>query len=213
VTAPNLIPFASLVLETPQFQWSNWPTYLATYFQDGGGFALLGIWVWIVASFLRSVSPQGRRAGVGVPLSLLVVAVASLALYLVGGIGSLIAAYSLAKQNAASAITFEDVAAKMKLWNQIMSVGGALALLGVFVPFLRDNLKLRFRRVWALARLAFVEAVRRRVIWVFLIFAVLFLFPPKWFFPIKPEDELSANVSRRPLASRPTFAIKPFTPS
>ncbi len=77
-----------------------------------------------------------------------------------------------------------------------MSLGGAVALLGVFVPFLRDNLKVRFRRVWALARLAFMEAVRRRVIWVFLIFAVLFLFPPKWFFPIKPEDELRSNVSR-----------------
>ncbi len=61
MTAPSLIPFASLVLETPQFQWAHWHSYLETYLQDGGGFALLGIWVWIVATFLRSVSPQGRR--------------------------------------------------------------------------------------------------------------------------------------------------------
>jgi hypothetical protein len=43
--------------------------------------------------------------------------------------------------------------------------------------------------------LSYKEAVRRRVLWVFVAFLLIFLFPPKWFFPIKPEDEVRTYVS------------------
>jgi ABC-type transport system involved in multi-copper enzyme maturation permease subunit len=46
-----------------------------------------------------------------------------------------------------------------------------------------------------LSKLSFKEAVRRRVVWVFVAFLLIFLFPPKWFFPIKPEDEVRTYVS------------------
>ena len=69
-------------------------------------------------------------------------------------------------------------------------VGGLFALLGIGQPFVLSLGRLRFRRIWALAKLAFKEAVRSRVFWVFLVFLIPFLFPAKWFFPIKPEDEL-----------------------
>ena len=138
------------------------------------------------------MSPQGRR---GVPLPVLAVAAASLIFYAAGAGGSMFSSYLFSKESAGvlEAATAK-YASRMKLWNACMTIGGGIALLGVFVPFILDNLTISFRRVWALARLAFIEAVRRRILWVFLVFALLFLFPPKWFFPIKPEDEISANV-------------------
>lgn len=196
MTAPSLVPIAtSLVLEAPQLQWSKWYSYLESYLQDGGGFALLGLCVWIVAAFVRSMNARGRRPGSGVPLIIFAVAIVSLVSYAVGATGSVIASYSLSREGAtAMEAAVAKFNSRMRWWNAAMSFGGGLALLGVFVPFLRDNLTIRFRRVWALARLAFVEAVRRRILWVFLVFALLFLFPPKWFYPIKPEEEISANV-------------------
>src|SRR5205823_15036893 len=79
--------------------------------------------------------------------------------------------------------------------NRLYTIGGAVALLAAGIPFARELMKLRRRRIWALTKLSFKEAVRGRVLWVFLALLLVFLFPPKWFFPIKPEDEVRTNVS------------------
>jgi ABC-type transport system involved in multi-copper enzyme maturation permease subunit len=76
-----------------------------------------------------------------------------------------------------------------------MAIGGAAALLGLGLPFLFDLVQMRWARIWALAKLSFKEAVRRKVLWVFLAFLLLFLFPPKWFIDIKKEDEVRNAVS------------------
>ena len=49
-------------------------------------------------------------------------------------------------------------------------------------------------RIYAIAKLSFKEAVRRRVVWVFLGILVMYLFPARWFFQEKPEDELKSIV-------------------
>ena len=53
---------------------------------------------------------------------------------------------------------------------------------------------LRWGRIYALAKLSYKEAVRRRVVWVFLSILVLYLFPARWFFQEKPEDELKSII-------------------
>jgi len=50
------------------------------------------------------------------------------------------------------------------------------------------------RRIWALSRLSFKEAIRRRVLWVFSILIVVFLFA-SWFIPAKPEHQVSTYIS------------------
>jgi ABC-type transport system involved in multi-copper enzyme maturation permease subunit len=60
----------------------------------------------------------------------------------------------------------------------------------VSLPFVADAFRLRGRRIWALARLSFKEALRRRILWVF--FAVMvgvFLFAG-WFLDPKPEKQV-----------------------
>ncbi len=84
-----------------------------------------------------------------------------------------------------------------KAQGTTLAIAGALALLGFGEPFFLDLFRLRWRRVYALAKLSFKEAVRRRVVWVFFIFLLVFLFPATWFFfkRVKPEDVLKTTIS------------------
>jgi ABC-type transport system involved in multi-copper enzyme maturation permease subunit len=186
------LPFA-LVIETPPMRTADWWTYLQIFVQDAGAFALLGLWIWLIFSVVRAFAPAGAGPRRGIPVLILAVATAALALYAIGGISGLTAYYSQrAGQPPAPAIT--DTTSN-QWYFLMMNAGGALALLGVFVPFLLDATKLRWRRIWALTRLTMMEAVRRRVLWVFLILLLPALFPPSWFLQVKPEDQIRINVA------------------
>jgi len=76
-----------------------------------------------------------------------------------------------------------------------LMIAGLFALLTICEPFARDILKFRSQRIWALSKLSFKEALRSRLLWVFLIVLLPFLFPVKWFLPIKPADELRSTIS------------------
>jgi hypothetical protein len=58
--------------------------------------------------------------------------------------------------------------------------GGSAALFAALLPFTVSLFSLRWRRIWAIARLTFKEVVRRRVLWVFLLLGLVFLFGT-WF--------------------------------
>ncbi|MFL5340851.1 MAG: hypothetical protein ACJ8F7_11945, partial [Gemmataceae bacterium] len=199
----GLLPIASLVLENPPLQASNALNYLIAFAQDGGGFALLGLWIWLLLRVLRAATPQFREGGgFRLPVAVLGVATLSLILFAFGAVLEFSAA--IHAREAIKAGNVLDAPTYSKWGNRLMTMGGVLALLGVFVPFFRDGLGLSFRRIWALARLSFTEAVRRRIVWVFLVFLLLFLFPPKWWNPtIKPEDEIRDNISVIYTASTP----------
>ncbi|HJZ53667.1 MAG TPA: ABC transporter permease, partial [Gemmataceae bacterium] len=77
----------------------------------------------------------------------------------------------------------------------LLMFAGLFALLGICQPFARDLMKLRWRRIWALSKIGFKEAVRSRLLWVFLIVLLPFLVPVNWFIPIKPSDELRTMVA------------------
>jgi ABC-type transport system involved in multi-copper enzyme maturation permease subunit len=62
------------------------------------------------------------------------------------------------------------------------------------VPFLIGLARLRFRRVFAIAKLSFKEAVRRRVLYVFGLLLVVFLFG-SWFITSRPADQLRTYVN------------------
>ena len=199
----GILPIASLVLENPPLQASNALYYLLVFAQDGGGFALLGLWIWILLRVMRAATPQFREGGgFRLPIAVLGVATLSLILFAAGAVLEFSAA--IQAREAMKAGNVLDAPTYSKWGNRLMTMGGVLALLGVFVPFIRDGLGLSFRRIWALARLSFTEAVRRRILWVFLVFLLLFLFPPKWWNPtIKPEDEIRDNISVIYTASTP----------
>jgi ABC-type transport system involved in multi-copper enzyme maturation permease subunit len=72
---------------------------------------------------------------------------------------------------------------------RLLDLGAGCAVVALLLPVLRNLGRLRARRIWALARLSFKEAVRRRVLWVFSLLLLVFLFA-SWFIEYKPEDQL-----------------------
>jgi hypothetical protein len=177
------------------------------WLQDAGGFATVGLAVWI--AYVLSTAPKRSKFGAdprGRPFTLTTPVLVLFALALVG-----YAAYiGLSRYAAATAKPSEILANldprtgqpihrfglnKLELAANVCAmVGGACALLGAALPLMLDFPLLRWRRIGALARLSFREALRSRILWAFLAFFAIFLFPPSWFFNIKAEDELRTNV-------------------
>ena len=72
----------------------------------------------------------------------------------------------------------------------LLMVAGLLALLAICEPFARDLLKIRGRRIWALATLGFREALRLRIHWALIALVFLpFLSRNVWMSNTKPTDE------------------------
>ena len=61
------------------------------------------------------------------------------------------------------------------------------------LPFAVSLSSLRFRRIWALTKLSFKEAIRNRVLYGFSALLLVFLFG-SWFIPHKPEDQVRTYV-------------------
>jgi hypothetical protein len=76
----------------------------------------------------------------------------------------------------------------------LLTAGGACALATTVLPVLADALRLRWRRIWALASLTIKEVTRRRVLWVFALLGLVFLFFT-WFIDTKAETQVHAYVS------------------
>src|SRR5262245_32961269 len=123
----GLLPFA-LVIETPPMQTSQWWTYLQIFLQDGGAFALLGLWTWLLFSFALAFVPAVGGMRRGVPVLILAVAVAALALYAIGGISGMLAYYSnRAAPGQPPSAEFANTTSS-KWYFTMMNVGGGLAL-------------------------------------------------------------------------------------
>jgi ABC-type transport system involved in multi-copper enzyme maturation permease subunit len=83
-------------------------------------------------------------------------------------------------------------------WRRLMqsvlwTAAGASALFAVLLPILADLARISPRRIWAIARLSFKEAVRRKVLWAFLALLLVVLFA-SWFIPNKPENQVRTYV-------------------
>lgn len=76
----------------------------------------------------------------------------------------------------------------------LMTISGACALIAVLIPMVAEFPRLSLRRILAIARLSFKEAIRRKVLWAFSILLLLFLFA-SWFIDTKPEKQLATYVS------------------
>ncbi len=200
----GLSPFAVIVLEREPLQWADLPGMLASWAQDAGGFAFFGLLVYIAVALARRANAKdGPAAWPAVLLTAVLCACLSGALFGAGRSLNLVDWFNTPPEARNQQVQRNDQlpteqrpTTALGVWaDRLVTAGGVVALIGFLVPFGRDLSRLRFRRIWALAKLSYKEAVRRKVLWVFLAFLLIFLFPPKWFFPIKPEDEVRTYVS------------------
>jgi hypothetical protein len=82
-------------------------------------------------------------------------------------------------------------------WGQefALTLSGAFAVLGVSFPVVQTLVtRVRFRRIWALARLSIKEAWSKGIIWVALIIPVLYLYSDWYLNPSEFKNQLAQRV-------------------
>ncbi len=209
--------------ESAFYRFFHYDGLLKVWLQDAGGFAALGLLLWFVYVLLTP-SPAivgGRRKMISKFMA--VCATTALVAYLVAG-GFTVAVYLDEKEKMAEAgITPEKVEEQAKrglrpnfadpelvrAQGNSLAIAGLLALLAFCEPFVLDIARWRWRRIYAIAKLSFKEAVRRKIVWVFLLIALVFLFPARWFSSqqVKPEDDLKNTISVISIAMTGLFVL------
>jgi hypothetical protein len=178
--------FATFVLERPPLQWVDLPGAIVTWITVVGGFATLFLALWLLHYRLGLSSPTASQKK---QASLFKIALVITVLAFAAGLGLTSLAKTQETQQTADAQTKSTSGAVQNIGTAFYLLGGGVALAACLVPFGADALRLRWRRIWALARLSFKEAIRRRVLWVFSAMLLVFLFA-SWFLPYKPEDQV-----------------------
>jgi hypothetical protein len=176
---------AAIEFDQDPISYADLPRLLTSWVQDAGGFAAVALGLWIMSNLFRPIPTVGTTRK---PVSILqaICFAVSILCYAVAALLRVRIALATNQE------TYERIAGQL---NWLMIIAGIVAIIGFIEPFILDFLRLRLRRIFAIAKLSYKEAVRRRVVWVFLAFLLIFLFPAKWFFPIKAEDELKTNIS------------------
>lgn len=175
-------PLFAIVIERDPLQWADLPAGLVQWLQAAGIFATLGLLVGFplgLALRLPGLRREDRAALPGwmITLFALCTVVAVLG-YLIGGV------LAASREPDRPPSIVQTVA---------LAGGGAAALLAVGLPFLLNLTRLRFRRIYALAKLSFKEALRRRVLYAFSFMLLVFLFA-SWFVPSMPKDQVRTYV-------------------
>jgi hypothetical protein len=186
----------ALIQEREPLKLEEFPGMVQSWLLAAGGFAALGLLIWMLFQVARLVEPGGYRRRPTLRPGWLVVAV-------VGGAVLMLVPPALRVlwnalgwidptnppgARSTMAQPFKDLFA-MGTWDLGLLFGACSVLVLVLLPVLTNVPRLRMRRIWALAKLSFKEALRRRVLWGFSFFILIFLFA-SWFLPYKPEDQV-----------------------
>jgi hypothetical protein len=187
--------FATFVLEKDPEQWHDLPAMLENWVRSAGGLAAVALLIYFLARWVRR-APSSATRFTAVERGLFRLAI----LGIVVGYGGYFAlkAPDILRwfdfRMGGAAVTGEAPVGPTALQRSAWLLGAASALIAVTFPFLADLFRLRWRRIWAMARLSFKEAIRRRVLWVFSALILVFLFA-SWFLNPKPEDQLRNYVT------------------
>jgi len=159
------------------------PALLIFWIQNAGGWAAFGVIVWVLFGYTRMRAEDRAR-----------IAPWQKGLFLLGFAVSLLG-YLTAGVAAAIPTLFPKIKVEPVLKSYVigLTAGGAGALLAAGLPFAVGLSTLRFRRIWALAKLSFKEAIRNRVLYGFSAILLVFLFG-SWFIPYKPEYQVRSYV-------------------
>jgi hypothetical protein len=193
--------FAAPILEYEPLKWADTPALLLDWVRDYGPFATAALAVVVVATVIRRIGlgelpaprfllPLPFRVARALPPRTSRIWPSWQPKVLVTGLLLALFAYGLA---GLCLIVKHPTPAATARWVDIASwisfAGSACALLAVAVPVAVDVPRWRWRRIWALAKLSFKEAIRRRILWVFASLTLLFLFYT-WFRDTKPEYQV-----------------------
>jgi ABC-type transport system involved in multi-copper enzyme maturation permease subunit len=185
----------ALVIERDPLKLENLPFTMLSWMQVVGGFAAFGIGIWLLTAVLGWLTGTRRERTWSLPSRLVSVLLSGLVILLIP-VTLQVIWNGLHWNNPASRLPqsapwyqpFRDQL-RLPTTTLLWELAAAVALAIILTPMLANFLRLRWRRIWALAKLSFKEALRRRVLWAFSALLLVFLFA-SWFLPYKPEDQV-----------------------
>jgi hypothetical protein len=182
--------FAALTFDHAPLEWKDVPGRLINGIQDAGGWAAVGALLFLIYSAFR-MRPE-ERARIPTWLSIIVIAATAAAWVCYITYGVLCWPGIKARFATTPAYVHYSKGTLLAQWLCV-TVGGLCGVVAAGLPFLLGVLRLRVRRIFAIASLSFREAVRRRVLYVFSLFVLIFLFGT-WFIQSKPENQVRTYV-------------------
>jgi ABC-type transport system involved in multi-copper enzyme maturation permease subunit len=177
--------FAALIFDTDPLQYQDIPSGLLTWIQVFGGFAAFLVLLWLAVGLPR-MRGSDRAA---LPRWLVNLFVGSVLLS--AGCYTLAAFAGMLDLAAINTRLLQRTG--QSLVSLLLFFGGLFALIPFLLPFALESVRMRIRRIYALAKLSFKEAVRRRVLYVLGMFLIFCLFA-SWFLTSKSEDQVRTYV-------------------
>ncbi len=189
--------FASLYLEREPLLWGQLPAALVVWLQNAGGVAAFGVFLVLVAGYLQRDSRNRNFFNLpgNMQLGFAFAGYFCVATAILYGFLLLCWIAKLLNMNRAGAfLPRAHDSLPLTIGDLLLAGCGAIALFIALTPVVIDLVtRIKWRRIFAIARLSWKEAVRGRVVWVFGAMALVFLFAD-WFVPYKPEDQLRSYV-------------------
>jgi ABC-type transport system involved in multi-copper enzyme maturation permease subunit len=180
--------FATLVVETEPLTWADVPAAIGVWLQDAGILAAIALAIWCLAYAFQK--PAALSKHWSLEAGLFIVASCASAVFYVLFFLVLLVQGTLPGTGERGAPRWSFTTVQ----QLFLTLAGGCALFAATMPVVLDLVRrVRFRRVWALARLSLKEALRRKVLWVFALIALVFLFA-EWFLEYKPEHQLHGYV-------------------
>jgi hypothetical protein len=181
--------FAALVFEkgNEPLTLQDVPAGVLSWVQTWGAWAAFGLALWLAFGYTRMRPADRARIPRWLHYSVLGLTVAAAAAYLP------LLYYWMKDLNAWYRGMSLPPESPWSLRTILLTTAGGCAIVAVCLPLAANLPALRLRRIWALARLSFKEALRRRVLYAFSAVLLVFLFAT-WFIPHKPEDQVRTYV-------------------
>src|SRR5579885_649016 len=151
--------FGALFFERDPLRYSDLPAMFVSWVQDVGGFAMLAIVLWLLFGYLRMRPVEEARIPGWMTTVFLWSVVAAVLAYLAALVVGGIELIRTGTFPVAEAVT-RPADRKIGVIGWCLFAGGAFALLAVGLPFLLGLASVRARRIFALAKLSFKEALR-----------------------------------------------------
>src|SRR5262249_8901370 len=152
--------------------WADVLPGVMVWFQVVGGFCLLSILLFLLLGWPRLRRQDRDSVPAFQRLLFLALTLVGAACY---GVARLFAPLSLRRDPRGKGGRFAAGG-----YESMMTIGGVSCVLAIAIAFVPGLVTLRWRRIFALAKLSFKEAVRRKVLYFFAACFLIFLFPT-WF--------------------------------
>lgn len=173
-------------LERDPLSLSDLPYSVLAWTQNAGAVAALGLLVWCTAWLVqqRQKQPQAMRQHWGVVLCIVLSGLA----YLLAGL--VVVGNKVGMAAFRNWMPSGGLGARPTVGDYLLTAAGGFAILAVVIPIIISFVtRIRWQRIWAMARVSLKEALRKRVVLVFAAMALIFLFAD-WFVSYKAENQI-----------------------